>query len=502
LDIAKHYQLSSFFNIILEVENSSGELNLDQIKKRAVKSFFSLTFRRLALQALTFVAMNVVLARILPVAVIGVYDIAQAIIVFFSYFSDVGLAASLIQKKEEITSEDIKTTFTIQLLIIGTLSLLIILAAPLFANYYKLDEAGLWLIRVLGLSFFLSSLKSLPQVLLERKLNFSPIVMVEIVESLVFFGLLIFFAVRGDGVWSYVIAAFSRGVVGAILIYVLAPVKLGIGIHKEAAKKLLSFGIPFQLNNLLALLKDRLVPLVIAGMVGPQNFGYVEWSQGYAFFPLDIMSTIIRIAFPTFSRLQGDKPALEKAVEKALFATTMAIFPLILGLCAIMPAVVEFVVTHKWQPALMSFYFFSFSTFLSIISTIFTNTLNAIGRIKTTLQLMVFWTVATWILTPILVYIYGFVGVSLSSFIISLTSVLTIILVKRVLAVRIIDSIYLPLVSSLLMFAVVFVFALLFVRNIPTLIVSIILGGLVYAAILLAFGRKRIMADLKALRNG
>ena len=44
----------------------SEELTIYQIKKRAVTAFFSLTFRRLALQGITFASINLILARIYP----------------------------------------------------------------------------------------------------------------------------------------------------------------------------------------------------------------------------------------------------------------------------------------------------------------------------------------------------------------------------------------------------------------------------------------------------
>jgi len=36
------------------------------------------------------------------------------------------------------------------------------------------------------------------------------------------------------------------------------------------------------------------------------------------------------------------------------------------------------------------------------------------GKVKTTLLLMIFWTIATWILTPIGIYYYGATGVAAS----------------------------------------------------------------------------------------
>ena len=337
---------------------------------------------------------------------------------------------------------------------------------------------------MLGISFLLSSLKVVPAVLLERELRFQPLVAVEIVETLIFNGLLIITVLANLGIWSFSIAALARGLSGTSLIYILAPVKLSLGIEKTAAKKLLTFGLPFQANSLLALVKDRLVPLVVAGMVGPLGIGFITWAQNMAFLPLEMMNIIIRISFPAFSRLQGNKDNLGRAVEKSLFVTALLVYPALFGLAAILPSLVTYVISSKWQPALLGFYFFAFSTFWAVISTTFTNTLNAIGHIKTTLKLMILWTVSTWVLTPLLVLKYGYLGVALASFVISFTSLLPVILVKRVLVVRVLNALAWPVVASSVMAGTVYLFAQNFVRDVFTLILAVTLGIIVYALVI------------------
>lgn len=476
-------------------------ISLDQIKKRAASAFITLIGRKVFLRAISFVTINIILARLLPVETLGIFNIATAIITFFAFFSDVGLAGALIQKKEEIVSEDIRTTFTIQQVLVGFLSITIFLISPFLTDFYRLDSSGMWLIRVLAISFFLSSLKVVPSVLLERELRFTPLVTVEIVETLVFNTLLIILVLQGMGLWSFSYAALARGFSGTVLIYLLNPTKIGLGLKKESARQLLSFGIPFQLNSLLALLKDRLVPLVIARMITPPEFAYITWSQAMALLSLDVLGEVNRITFPLFSRVQDKKESLGKALEEALFSASLIIYPLLFGLSAVMPFFINIVVTQKFQPALLSFYLFAFSAYWAVISTIFTNALNAVGRIKDTLKLMIMWTILTWLLSPLLVYLYGFIGVAMASFIISFTSIITIILVKRFLSVRVLDAVLLPTISSALMALSVYVFSTTFVHDKWTLLASIILGALVYSGIIFIFGRQRIMANLRSLKG-
>lgn len=477
-------------------------LTVSEVKKRLISSFLSLSARQAVLMAVNFITLNVVLARALPVATLGVFNIATSIIAFFSFFSDIGLAASLIQKKDAVSGQDIKTVFTIQSLIVGVLSLLIVVLAPFLAELYKLDEGGVWLIRVLGITFFLSSLKVLPSVMLERHLKFKPLVSVEVSEAVAFNALLIIGVLMGWGLWSFSVAALSRGLLGVLLIYIVSPVAIGLGVSLGSAGGLLKFGVPFQINNLLALLKDRLIPLVVAGMVGAQGVGFITWAQSMSFLPLTLMNIIIRISFPAFSRLQHDSGALSKGVEKAIFATTFFTYPMVFGLSAIMPFLVKFVVSPKWTPALESYYLFAFATLWSIVSTTLTNALNAVGKIGVTLKLMIMWTVLEWTLTPVLVWKFGFLGVAIASFVISFSSVLAIVLAKRILSVGVVGQIKLPLLASLLMGGAVYFYSSIFVVNGWMIATSVVLGVVVYATVMYAvMGRSSIDMVNKLIRN-
>ena len=100
------------------------------------------------------------------------------------YFSDIGLAASLIQKKDHVTLTDLRTTFTLQQVLVLLLLLLTITVSPRLFSYYHISGGGEWLFITLLAAFFLASLKTIPSVILERQLRFEILAVVEIAETL------------------------------------------------------------------------------------------------------------------------------------------------------------------------------------------------------------------------------------------------------------------------------------------------------------------------------
>lgn len=475
-------------------------MEITDLRKKIASGFLSLAFRKAVLLAVNFITINVVLARVLPVSTIGVFNIASSILAFFTFFSDIGLAAALIQKKE-IHENDIKTTFTIQQILSFSISLVVFFAAPFFAQTYNLGNDGMWLIRSLAISFFLVSLKVVPSVLLERSLKFNPLVLVEILETIAFNLILIVLTFNNFQTFSFSYAAIVRSVVGVLAIYTLAPWRISLGFSKEATKALLNFGIPFQLNSILALLKDKLVPLVIAKMVGSLGIGYITWAQSLAFLSLEVMNIMIRVTFPAFSRLQDDKNKLKATLEDSLFVTGLILYPMLFGLNAIAPFLINHVVSEKWQPALPLIYLFSIGAFWATLSSPFTNFLNAIGRIRTTLKLMIMWTALEWVLTPILTLYFGYLGVGIASALISVTSIIPIIIIKKIIEVNVISNIWRPILAATVMALFARGVGQTFINDSTSLILTILSSACIYLVFIFVLAKKRISKYLISFRN-
>lgn len=431
------------------------------------------------------------------------FFVVSAAIAFLSYFSDIGLAAALIQKKDQITEKDLKTTFTIQQILVVTTVVIALLLSGFISKFYHLQSEELLLYQALIIAFFLSSLKTIPSILLERELRFEKLVIPQIVEALFFNLIAVFLAIKGFGVTSFTVAVLARGMSGVIAIYIINPWRIGFGFSKESARKLMSFGIPFQANSFLALLKDDLFVAYLGKVLPIAQVGFIGFAQKWAFMPLRlIMDNVIRITFPSFSRLQNEKDILRAGVEKAIFASCFIIFPALTGLVIMAPYFVDFIPKYqKWEPAVLSLSFFSINAALSSISTPLTNALNAIGKIKISLYLMVFWTIATWVLTPILIGIYGFNGVAIASAIISLSVVLVVLITKRYIKFSVLKTITVPFVGSLFMGIVIYFLSSIFVKDLITLMLTVCFGVLLYFSISFIIARETIISDIRLVRE-
>lgn len=477
------------------------DLDIAAITKRSIHGVFALVTRTFIVQAIAFTT-NFLLTIYLSPSIFGVWFIVTAIIAFLTYFSDIGLAAALIQKKEDITEEDLRTTFTIQQALVITVVIIALFVSPLVGKFYHLEQEGIFLFQALVLSFFLSSLKTIPSIILERNLRFEKIVIPEIVETLFFNSIALVLAVKGFGITSFTIAVLVRGIVGVITIYIIAPWKIGFGFSRKEAKKLLSFGIPFQLNSFIALIKDDLMVAYIGKVLPLAQVGYVGFAQKWSLAPLQlIMENIVRITFPSYARLQHDTENLVKAIEKSLFALTLIIFPTLVGLVCLAPVFIHLIPKYqKWEPALLSLGFFAINAGLSTISTPLTNALNAIGKIKTSLYLMIMWTILTWGLTPLFIWLFGFNGVAGASALISLTVVVVIIVARKYIPFSV-SHLITPTIAAIIMAIILQITVRILPSTVLSLILMIVLGGIVYFGVTIALAREEVFNDVLLIKK-
>src|SRR3990167_1191607 len=147
------------------------ELDIATITKKSIHGVVALVSRTFLIQLIGQVVTFLLTVFLSPTDY-GVFFLVSSVIVFYSYFSDIGLAAALIQKKEDITEDDLKTTFTIQQILVATLISVGVLLSGWIKTTYRLDDNGILLYHALLVAFFLSSLKTIPSILLERHLDF------------------------------------------------------------------------------------------------------------------------------------------------------------------------------------------------------------------------------------------------------------------------------------------------------------------------------------------
>ena len=394
-------------------------IDIDQIKQKTTISVVFLSLRNIGIQAISTVGFFL-LTILLGTGEVGLFAIVAESVGILGYFSDVGLASALIQQKEKVTKEELQTTFVIQQFLVFAALLIVFLIYPRISQVKGYGPKEMWILISLCFSFAAASLKTIPSVQLERELNFKLLSTIDIVENTLFYLVAVVFAFFHFGVYSYAISTFVRSLVGLLVIYHFSPWPIGFSFSLKSAQKLFRFGIPFQLNSFIAMAKDRLSNLFVAGIIGRDAFGILSWAQKGPRVPLSFMDAIMRVTFPTFARIQEQKDFLRRSIEKSIYYISFFVFPALAGIAVIAPDVINLIPKYgKWLPAVVPLYFYAINAAIAAVTTPLTNAFNAVGKITITTKLMIMWTVLTWIFYPLLSYRYGYMGTALAALIVA-----------------------------------------------------------------------------------
>ena len=281
-----------------------------------------------------------------------------------------------------MTEAELRTVFTIQQVIVLISFAVLVLGTPLVVKIYpKLGPEHVWLIRVLAFSLVLASLKTLPNVLIQRALRHDKLAVIDVVEVVVYFGVTVGLAAMGFGVWALIWGTLARGVIGTAWLLVIAWWRPRFGFDREAAREVLRFGVPVQLASMATLANESVVPIMVFAYFGDAAVGFANWARTMLAAsvgqPLILMG---KVQMRVFGRIQDNKKKLERAVERNISLGALIIFFTTTLLMAQGEAFVRYIIEPKWLPALPLLYLLAPGFMLRVVGNSYQQALKALGE--------------------------------------------------------------------------------------------------------------------------
>jgi O-antigen/teichoic acid export membrane protein len=353
---------------------------------------------RTVLQQLTILVGTVYLARLLGPREFGAFWIVQFALSFFTIFGDAGLGAALIQKKDAATQEELSSVFWFQVLLGIFVALVVSALAPWIVTFWAdLPKGADQMLRALSLELLLTSLRVIPAILLERELLFGRLAVLDLVLTIAFYGSAVVLAHLGYGPYALVAGVLIQGVAGIVTAYSFRPWLPSFQFNTAILKPVLKFGVAFQVKYIIGFVNGAVMPLYAGRALGSYALGIVTWSQNTAFFPLRIVDILGRVNFPLLSRLQDDRQAFARSIERTMqvcATVTLLFVALFMGLG---PAVVQVIYGDKWMPALPTLYVFAAAISVGFLVPIINGAIDAIGQPRVMMRLGVYWAIVNWI---------------------------------------------------------------------------------------------------------
>jgi teichuronic acid exporter len=391
-----------------------GPMNAREVGHKTMQGASLMVLRTLVLYPIGLVG-EIGLARLLTPSDFGIYGIASFITVTLAGVLEVGLAASLIQRQEEPPAEEYQTLFTLQLAAVTALVLLVFAVAPWFFPLLNFDVRIRWVVLALLLNTWVSSFGTNSVVKLERSLNYAVFARMDVMRALTYVSVAVPLAYLGAGPWSFVAAIVASSVVKTWVVYRSAPWPIALKLRLRGMRSTLHFGMLFQLSTLTSLFRDHIAVVLGGPLFGAQAVGYLNWARNTNYYSSQIFTQVVsRVAFPSISRVQNDREAVGRMTRLIFKYVNIFTLPAIFLFAALIPEAVNVVFTNKWAPAIPAFYWFALRMIGSNLTTLFISVLNALGRVKKSIRILVWWTLLDWLLAVGFIHPWGFSGIAVA----------------------------------------------------------------------------------------
>jgi PST family polysaccharide transporter len=215
---------------------------------------------------------GVVLARILAPKDFGVYAVALVVMQLLLALNDVGISAPIVRWQGDV--EDILPTgMTAVLLVSGLLYAALFTLAPVYCGAVHAPQA-VGVVRLLGLTVIIDAVFSMPSLILTRTLRQDRRVVSDLTKFVVATVITILMATHGFGAWSLAWGQLIGNLAGGVVILVVTRQRIRVGFQKEAAKHLLTFGLPLTGSSLLLFAMLNVDNIIVGRVLGTTALGF------------------------------------------------------------------------------------------------------------------------------------------------------------------------------------------------------------------------------------
>lgn len=331
------------------------------------------------LSKLVVLVTTIILARLLQPEDFGLLAIGLVVIGYLDFINDFGISAAVIQHEGD-AERTASTAFWINLMLGAALATVGYVSAPHLASFFS-EPRATDLIRVLSLSFPITSIGAIHEARLRKGLRFSRRVVPEFLKGVAKGAVSITLAVLGYGVWSLVWGQLAGALAAALAYWIVFPWLPRRRLDVRVGRELLGFGSQMTLVGLLGGLHKNLDYLVIGRRLDSGQLGF--YSMAFRLPQLLIESVVDisgQVAFPAFARVRSQPERVRSGLQRMLRLIGLVIVPLGLGVALTADSFVRLFYGSRWLDVVPVMQVLAIYMFVQSMSKICGDVYKAMGR--------------------------------------------------------------------------------------------------------------------------
>lgn len=448
----------------------------------------------------------IILARLLSPKDFGLIALAMILFNAANLVTDLGMRPTVVQTKEDVNKVAHYAFVLTMAASIAFTVVAILLAAPL-AEILGGSDQLVPILRWMAVIVTIDGLWIVPEALLRRELKFKQLGLSQIPAELGSTIIAIILALNGFGVWSLVIGGISSEVIRTVLLWAfyrrwiwLRPQRWDMGI----VKGMLRFGFPSMTSGISKIFTNQIDTWIVGRQLGATSVGLYNKAWTLTTRLTDMLTTSIfgNVLFPSYAKMQDDKPRLSRAYLKSSNMVFLMIVPVSIGLAITAPLLVPALLGQKWVLMIPIWQVFSLYGLTRPISTNSAPVFLAVGQPTRNLTSSLVLLAAMLPLIFLLIGPYGSVGVAVAVSFASLIAMLfNVFQVNQILpgtAVKtFVQSVPFFLAGGLMALGVLLlqgpIIQMVNGRSIIGLLLIILVGALIYIAAILVLQRALVL---------
>ncbi len=385
-------------------------------KRQVASSAAWVGLSTVVVKVLSFIAITLVLARVLEPSDFGLVGIAWLAINSFDYLRELGISSALIYRQDDDDgiAADVAN---IALIVAGFIIYgIIFLTAPLIEMFFR-DADGLTpILRVLGLVMIINSIGQTPYTLLAKNLQFRNRAIPEIIAGVTNSVIAIYLALTGYGVWALVYGYLADSIVRTSLVWFFTNWRPKLRFDRQVWSEMFEYGRHIVGSRFLIFGIKNIDDVLIGRMLGATALGFYTFAYRLSNVPATHITRLVNsVMFPAYSKIQDDKDRVRRVFFDTIQAVGLLSIPLALGTLVLGPYFVHFYYQGKWDDSILAMQWLVIYGLARSIAANMGNIYRSLGKPQWLTYL------ATWRLVTMIVLLVpailwkGIVGVSILS---------------------------------------------------------------------------------------
>lgn len=290
----------------------------------------------------------VVLGRVLAPDEFGLVALATVFIAVLAVCVEQGFSQALVQVRV-VSREDGHTAFWSSLAVSTALYSALALSAPFLGDAFGEPEL-VPLLRVLGLTLFLSTMSCVPNALLEREFRFRALALRYLLGTLAGGVIGVLAALAGAGVWALVAQTLSTQAIGTTVLLISSGWLPRAVFSVKRLCVLAGTGLAVVGSELLNAVQGQLDKLIVGTAFGVETLGYYYVATRVLQLVSDLLTAVLgRVGFTTFARLQDDSGRQARAFLVVTSASALLGLPTLGFLVASGHDVIRLLLGTQWD---------------------------------------------------------------------------------------------------------------------------------------------------------